>query len=177
MEQKGLNVPQLQRASGVGTTTIRKILSGETPKPNTRTQDLLADALGVPPSALAGDRYHLPEYTLSDCPVCSEGAYQLNLNSSLIPGLLTQAVECAVEIVPWDEDAKAHAGWALFRRTGEKKAIVARVFEDGDSLILASAALQIGSTHPASVELVDGVNGQILGAIFDLIDSADFFHR
>ena len=171
----GVSTQELVDASGVGKTTLWKLLKGKT-KPGATTQQKLADALNVPVSALIDGEYYLPEYTLADCPVC-ESAYQLNLKSDLMPGMFEQSIDCAVQVVPWDKESAAHALWAVFRREGESRAIVARIYEDGDQLALFSAALPIGSIQSPKAQLIDGQNGQILGAIYDLLDSTELFQR
>lgn len=168
----GMSVTALEDKSGVSRSAIYRIFDGTTAE--SRKIKVLAEALDYPISELFDEppvEPVLDEYTLDDAPVCVED-YHLKLESAealQLPQIPYTPVTCL--IVPWDLEAQENAVRAVYRLKSHNRAMIVEVLEVGDDRVFRSAAV------PQSELLQSGEQGQILGAIADLVSAERLFRR
>lgn len=167
-KKQGLTQQQLADQGDFSRSAYSKLVKGLVD--SSRIVDDVTRVLGLTWQDLYGE--NLKEYTLSDAPVCDkaykikiESAGQLNLEE--LRG--NQPVICLV--VPWDQEARERARLGLFRKTGHQRAVLVEFLPDGDDLQIAQLRSRVSDL------LQDGVSGEILGAIRDLISAEHLFRR
>ena len=169
MAENGINQQELAKKAGVSKPTIGRILRGEVSNPVSLTA--IANALEVPIGVLHGET-QLATYTLDNAPVCVDSYYieipGQDMHLEFIPHDTV-----LFEVIPWDSESKDVIR-ALFRITGQKKALVVVVSEVGDDLHLFPA--QLISSGRSDIQFSSD-DGQILGAISDVVSLSDHFRR
>ena len=173
MERQGVTANQIANRTGLAYSSVQHIIAG---KPTARLAEV-AKVLNTTADQLNGDSTAIDQldlYNLQTAPVCIE-PYRIELHSDQLKydgrAMFGERGFVTILVHPPTADELFQSRFALFRRTGEERAIVSYVIADGDRLTYSRAGHPIGATLSPSDELLPDQDGIVLGALRRILNA------